>query len=639
MKTLEHLPVNDKLPSPKGVALAILELCNSEDANYAELARVAQVDPALAGRLIRQANSAYANARRPAVSVIEAINRLGLTTVRNLALGFSLIDEYREGPCTAFDYQCFWSHSLLMALAMQHLSAKSGAGSPDELFACGLLARIGCLALATAYPKEYGEVLQEPEPGTLTRREQDRLHTDHNELSAALLMQWGIPRSLAEPVYHHESPESAGYATGSRQQQLVQLFYLAKRIADLGLAPETDRPAITAELLLQSSRIGIHADELGSTIDNLVEQWQQWGDLLKVPATALPDFASMNAPAKGTSATPATLLSQGRGETGLRILLATADRWSSSILLEELGDNAGHRIYQAADGHQALGCVVDAQPQLVFVDQALPAVDGLEVCRALRETSWGRTLYLAMLLPEDTEEARNLAFEAGADAALAKPLNLRTVHARMQAALRYIELLEAWEHDRSQLNRFAAELATSNRQLSHAAMTDQLTGLANRRCGMENLQRAWQTAVRSGQPLSALVIDIDNFKDINDTYGHATGDTVLRDIAQVLLRSVRRDENLSRMGGEEFLMICQNADTPAAMTAGERLRGLVEALELTVGDTVIRPTLSIGVASRSEAMNGPDSLITEADHALYHAKRTGRNRVCAASDGEMHCAP
>lgn len=631
MKKLEHIPINDKLPSPKGVALAILELCNSEGANYSELARIAQVDPALAGRLIRQANSAYTASRRPAVSVIEAINRLGLATVRNLALGFSLIDEYREGPCKAFDYQTFWSHSLLMALAMQHLSAKSGAGSIDELFACGLLARIGCLALATAYPREYEELLQAEEDIPLLQRERQRLHTDHNELSTALLLEWGIPPSLAEPIYHHENPDAADYPAGSRQQRLAQHFYLAKRVADLGIAPESEHGPLTAELLLLASRIGLNSDELGTAVDDLVSQWQEWGELLNVPASVLPSFASMSA-TNGQS-------QEGEDKVSLRILLATADRHTGKLLAEQLGDYEGHQVSRAEDGHQAMAMVVEKQPQLVIVDRFLPELDGLELCQTLRETDWGRTLYLIMMQDEDSDDGHSAAFEAGVDSTLSKPVTLRGVRSRLQAALRYTKLLEAWEQDRTQLNHFAAELATSNRQLSHAAMTDQLTGLPNRRSGMDFLERAWNTAIRSAQPLSALVIDIDHFKDINDTYGHATGDKALREIAQVLLRSARRDESISRIGGEEFLIICQNSDVATAVKAAERLRKVVGELELKVGNALIRPTLSIGVASREPGMVDADSLVREADHALYHSKRTGRDRVCLSANGELRCGP
>jgi two-component system cell cycle response regulator len=114
MKTLEQLNIRGPLPSPKGVALAILDTCRRDEASLDEVARVAQADPALSGRLIRQANRA-ARGGRPVASVPEAIQHIGLGTVRQLALGFSLVDNYSSGTCRGFDYSRFWSHSLLMA--------------------------------------------------------------------------------------------------------------------------------------------------------------------------------------------------------------------------------------------------------------------------------------------------------------------------------------------------------------------------------------------------------------------------------------------------------------------------------------------------------------------------------------------
>src|SRR5512139_677062 len=151
MKQFEHLKLSGQLPSPRGIALAILELTQRENVTLAEIARVVQTDPALSGRLIKLANSASQIAR-PVVSVQEAVVRQGMNTVRQLALGFSLLDQYRGGACKAFNYQEYWSHSLLMALCMQALGERVHIAAADELFVCGLLAQVGKLALATVYP-------------------------------------------------------------------------------------------------------------------------------------------------------------------------------------------------------------------------------------------------------------------------------------------------------------------------------------------------------------------------------------------------------------------------------------------------------------------------------------------------------
>lgn len=633
MKKLDNIAISGELPSPKGVALAILEMCRKDDTTAAEIARIAQTDPALAGRLIRQANSAAHGGGRPVASVTEAILRLGLSTVRNLALGFSLVDQYQNGPCEGFDYQTFWSHSLLMGLAMQKVCAMTHAGTADELFACGLLARIGCLGLATAYPSEYTNLLRRQAPDLqLTALEQDHLHTDHNELSAALLTEWGVPSALVEPIYHHENPDGSGFSEGSRPHQLVHLFYLAKCIADLGVATECERNGRTAELLLLGGKIGLNADELGATIDELVRGWREWGELLKVPASALPSFAQM-------SALHAPRPEDSGSAAALRVLLVDDDATTRAMLEGVLGGALGHSVICAGNGHEALAVAVEALPQIVITDWMMPGMSGLELSRALSATDWGQTIYLIMLTSVESEDEISEAFEAGVDDFLTKPVNIRTLRARLRAAWHYVQLLEAWERDRAQLKQFAAELAISNRRLEHAAMTDLLTSLPNRRSGMTSLAKAWSAANRSSQPLSVMVLDVDHFKRVNDTYGHAIGDAVLREVAQALQRSARKDDSVCRLGGEEFLMICQNADLKSALMAAERLRRMIESLRITAGSAVIQISISIGIASREAGMSDADALVNAADRALYQAKQSGRNRSCIFVQGQLRTGP
>ena len=222
-------------------------------------------------------------------AVPDAVKRLGLGAVRQIAMGFSLVDQYHAGPCTGFDYQRFWSHSLLMGVTMQALGALVRVASPDELFACGLMARIGCLALATIHPVEYAELLEGcGDDAELAARERERLQADHNDVTVAIFDNCGIPRALAEPVFYHEAPENSHFTDGSRPHRLMHLFYHAKRVADMGLAPQGKRSAIIAELMLLGGKLGLDADDLGSLVDRIIGEWQEWAQLLKVPAHTLP---------------------------------------------------------------------------------------------------------------------------------------------------------------------------------------------------------------------------------------------------------------------------------------------------------------------------------------------------------------
>lgn len=628
MVSLEQLRISGQLPSPKGVALAIMEISRREDATADEVARVVQSDPALSSRLLRLANNAAAGGR-PLVSIREAVMRLGMKTVHQLAMGFSLVDQFLEGPCAAFDYPGFWSHSLFMAVASQELGRMVRTVSPEELFACGLLAQIGCLALATVYPAEYADVLGEKMTGVaLLELERKRLMIDHTEFTAAILADCRIPKALAEPVCWHEEPEVSGFVEGSRPYQLVHLLFQARRMADLGLSPAAERHHGVSELMLLGGKNGLDAIALGEVFDRVVHQWHEWAALLKLPDIRLPSFdAIVNAPVPHQDHEAQLPCSS--------VVLLVEDEPTSRIMTEGyLRHLLGCTVYTAENGKEALALALEVMPQIVIADWLMPVMDGFELCRALRATDWGQSMYIIMLTGEGADEAIVEAFEAGVDDYVTKPVNARALSARMRAALHYVNLLKAWERDRAQLKQFTAELAISNQRFEHAAMTDLLTALPNRRAGMGALTRFWSSAQRTGQAMAVLMIDIDFFKSINDRHGHAVGDQVLQAVAKAIEAAARKDDSVSRIGGEEFMLLCHDADARAALLAAERLRRMVKSLKIDIAGVDIRTSVSIGVANRESGMSDEDEMLRAADKALYAAKNAGRDRVCLLANGK-----
>ena len=630
MDKIEQLRISGQLPSPKGVALAIMEISQREDATLDEVARVVQTDPALSGRLLRLANAANGHGR-PVASINEAVLRLGMASVRQLAMGFSLVDQYPQGLCAGFDYPGFWSHSLFMAVACQELGRVVRVCTPDELFACGLLAQIGRLALAAVYPADYAALLQESDGGTtLLERERERLGVDHVEFTAAIMGDCGIPKSLTEPVRFQEAPETSGFVEGSRPYQLAHLFFHGRRMADLGLSPEAERHGSISELMRLGGKIGLNPEALGEVFDRVVEQWHDWAELLRVPASRLPAFGVM-----AKASVPRS--DQASGTACKRVLLVEDEPTTRLMAEAMLREVLGCTVFTAENGKDALALALEVMPQIVITDWLMPVMDGLEFCRALRATDWGQSMYLIMLTGVETEEQIVEAFEAGTDDYLIKPVTIRALNARMRAALHYVKLLESWENDRAQLKQFAAELAISNQRLGNAAMTDVLTGLPNRRAGMEALASDWSASKRSGQPVAALMIDVDLFKSINDQHGHAVGDHVLQEVAKALQAAARKDESVSRIGGEEFLLVCHNTEPRGALLAAERLRKMVKALQISVAGSSIQTSVSIGVAVREAEMEAADDMLRAADKALYAAKHAGRNRVCLFARGKAHC--
>ena len=187
--------------------------------------------------------------------------------------------------------------------------------------------------------------------------------------------------------------------------------------------------------------------------------------------------------------------------------------------------------------------------------------------------------------------------------------------------------------DRLAVERLSEELRvalanelSANQALSRSAITDELTGIINRRGVLNNLEIEIARCQRSGRPLTVLMIDIDHFKHINDTHGHAGGDLALCTIVQSMKNALREADVIGRFGGEEFLVLMPDQEGDGAIAAAQRLRERVEASELMVADHLEKVTISIGVSFYRNADSG-STLVARADKALYEAKANGRNRV------------
>jgi len=180
---------------------------------------------------------------------------------------------------------------------------------------------------------------------------------------------------------------------------------------------------------------------------------------------------------------------------------------------------------------------------------------------------------------------------------------------------------------RADVGDHVRDLGIANRKLNVAALTDPLTGLANRRCARNKLSEEWQNSMRSSSPLSVMMVDIDRFKRVNDEYGHEIGDLVLNEVAQILKTHTRQGEEVARLGGEEFLVICPNTSAEQAAIGAERLRAAVESHVIRTPKFHTSTTVSLGVAGRTSDMSGIDALLKAADAAVYVAKSAGRNQV------------
>ena len=322
----------------------------------------------------------------------------------------------------------------------------------------------------------------------------------------------------------------------------------------------------------------------------------------------------------------------------LRILTVDDDKSITTLVSRHLSQ-AGYEVLTATSGEEALKILASEGAPIIITDWIMPGMSGLDLCRAIRDREEIGFAYVIILTAQTTEDQLVEAFEGGADDYLTKPFNHRELLARVRAGERISQLRQDLEGRQWEVHRINAEmsiahskLAEANEQLHRLATTDELTGLMNRREAMSRLAEAWSVSVRRQSPLACISLDIDHFKNFNDEYGHAIGDTVLRAVAEALRSTVRSGESLCRIGGEEFLVLCPDATEAEAAITAERLRASVEQRVVRVDKLELAATVSLGVAERTGTMTVPDELLRIADDALYAAKGAGRNRSFRAGD-------
>lgn len=626
----ELVAVAGPLPSPKGVALEIMRLTRRDDVTVLQIAQALSADPALSGRLIKTANSVSNGASRPVASIKDAVTVLGLATVRQLALGFSLLSNYGSGACAGFDYRGFWSKSLLAALAAQGIARQTRTAAPDEMFACGLLSDVGRLAFATMYPVAYSALIEEAavnEEDDLCPREIERFGLTHVEMSAMMLHDWGLPELFVDAIRALPAPRRSHDGISERVRVIQGSLMLARALAGFCLSDGVHRHQQLPVLLADAGRMGIDAETMSTLAADIAAQWREWGQVLNVMTVEAGDLVRElrqcgNGPDCGDE--------QAKAESPLRILVADADPAVRAALQVTL-EAAGHRVQLVADGNEALGAALEFRPQVLITDSMAPVMDGCALCRALRETELGRNLYVFMLSESGGDADLDEAFSAGVDDFISKPLVPRILLARLRGARRVLEQQQQMAFDVRNIRTLAAELASKNQLLQQAAATDPLTALPNRRYMMERLLQAWASSVRRQAPLSCIAIDLDHFKRINDALGHAAGDAALRHAAGILRGEARLQDLVCRTGGEEFLVICPDIGLDEARLCAERLRQSVAASVFTYGEGGMPMTLSAGVACKISGIDDVESLLREADRALYRAKTTGRDRVMVAA--------
>ncbi len=311
------------------------------------------------------------------------------------------------------------------------------------------------------------------------------------------------------------------------------------------------------------------------------------------------------------------------GREQKRILLVDDDNVSRSVLARLLAAR-GYEVIEADSGGSALRALgVPGAPRMAVVDWNMGTINGPELCRIQR----GRSPYVYVVLTTAREGRKPLveAMNSGADGYVQKPVDLDELEAWLVAGQRIVDLQD--------------RLLRAQVELERRATHDTLTGVRNRGSVLEILGRELKRSQRTKSPTGIVVLDIDHFKNINDSHGHPVGDEVLVEFARRCLAGIREYDVFGRQGGEEFLLVIPGGSVPDATVVGARLISLVSATPFVTQAGPIDLTTSAGVASTGQGYFDADALIAAADEALYEAKRTGRARLCVAREAGASQVP
>jgi diguanylate cyclase (GGDEF)-like protein len=322
------------------------------------------------------------------------------------------------------------------------------------------------------------------------------------------------------------------------------------------------------------------------------------------------------------------LTSTAAPDGGSTRILVVDDVPDNVDILEARLSSRGYQVVTATNGEEALERVGEEPPHLILLDVMMPGLDGHQVARRIKDDA--KLPFIPIILVTALSEADDVVqgLESGADDYISKPYNFRELEARVRAMLR----IKFLQDELDQKNR---ELELVNKRLKKLSITDGLTELFNHRHVHQLLHDEFERSARTGESIAVVMMDLDRFKSVNDTYGHPTGDVILYETAKIITETAREIDMPGRYGGEEFIAILPDTGEEAGEHFAERVRAAVEGHVFRDGATEVRMTVSCGVAAfPAPGTDTPEALLKAADSALYQAKHGGRNRVVRASQAE-----
>lgn len=651
------------LPTFPQVATRLIAMTQGDEHSIRDVARVVEQDQAIAAKVLRVANSAMFGARRQIRTIQHATAMLGMENLRKYAMTVAVFGTRATSDIS--DYEAkrrIWVHAMAVAVLSRLIAERLGRGGAEAAVVAGLIHDIGKVVIQILRPESYDRVLQvaSDERLDLIAAERQVLGTDHCAVGAELGRRWALPDDLVAVLAMHHDP---GVVRSARHGQITSLHivHVANFMCHtIGVTGHENAPALAADVAAWA-RAGLDMADMVGLLGQVESELERSIDYFDLGPVNLAEYVD-TMDRSGRQLVELGLASE-EAQRQLRRRIAelslvtegvlslssqaSVDEILNMVATGALGQLAFDRtvVYTVGPDRKTLtaravhglGPLPASLPDLSAAVGSDPVVVAARQGVALRlriGRDWtpGTSPVLDVLgvsscgLVPLCAESRVLGLVIVDNAASGAPVTegdiavLDTIGKQIGLAL-----------DRAVAYERLAERAE---ELEDMAFRDALTGLHNLRYLEEALDYEIQRSERYKRPFSVLMLDVDRFKRVNDTYGHQTGDAVLRHIARVGASTLREADVFCRYGGEEFMALLPDTPKNRAITPAEHIRRAVETSDIASivpGVHDLRVTVSIGVATYPDDARTRASLIGFADDALYRAKETGRNRVVVAA--------
>ena len=489
-QTIEESIKNHKdLPTLPGIAVRILDAVGKNQTGLKEIADILSTDPPLSAKVLKLINSSFYGLPTKITSVQRAINLLGLNAVKNLALSFSLLNEYKNKDNGYFDYTMFWKNSLVSAIAAKTIAQKIFPDFEEDAFFLGLIHNIGILALLQCFPDKYSLVLDKIKDGRCTyhEAEADIFGSNHMDVGSYLTKSWGLPETFTSPIEYHHQPDRLK-TNKSDIKKLTQILHLSSLFGDLFHHPDKR---------LYLGQVEWHAKEHGQfetlQIDEIITQIHEQTmhvfpffelklgseqNYLEVIEKARKELISLSADTIYQSVKEERKLElQKEQENLLKVpkILIIDDEERNIRLLKAMLLSEEYHLTGVLSGKEALESLDEINPDLILLDVMMPEIDGFEVCSLIKQDEKTRAIPVIIVTALNEKEHRIKAMEAGADDFISKPVDRTELMIRVKSLLRmkayHSELLDSFK-EIAKKNSKLKEMEKTKEELTHMIIHD-----------------------------------------------------------------------------------------------------------------------------------------------------------------------